>query len=343
MLFYQGARPRKRRLHAMPATAGPVIAQVLFQYSLMLPSPFERALVLTGPTGSGKTRLAVDLAGHLDAEIVSMDSMAVYRGMDIGTAKPTAEERRRVRHHLVNELDPWESASVAWWLERARQSCREIEGRGKQVLFVGGTPLYLKALLHGLFDGPPADKAVRRRLTGEAECLGPEALHGRLRSLDPVAAARLHPNDLRRVIRALEVHELTGKPLSAWQTQWPAQGETEATPQEPPRILWLDLPRGELYARINNRVAAMFDAGLVEEVGKLRNLPYPLSREARQALGYKEVLAHLEGQATLEQTLTEVQTRTRNFAKRQITWFRHLSGCRPATKELTWTLWKPTI
>jgi tRNA dimethylallyltransferase len=230
---------------------------------------------------------------------------------------------------------------VAWWLARAAEVTREIEGRGQRVLVVGGTPLYLKALSKGLFDGPPAVAEVRQRLTEEAERLGPAVLHQRLGRVDPAAGARLHPNDLRRVIRALEVYEVTGKPLSTWQTQWSATSPASAGPV--PRILWLDLPRHELYERLNARVLAMFEAGLVDEVRKLRSLPRPLGREASQALGYKEVFAYLDGRATLEATIAQVQTRTRNFAKRQITWFRHLSGCHPASKELTRTLWESTI
>src|SRR5262245_18312987 len=159
--------------------------------------PFQNAYVLTGPTGSGKTELGLELALRLGAEIVSMDSMALYRGMDIGTAKPGIEERRRVPHHLIDVLDPWESASVAWWLEQAALCDRDIESRGRRVLFVGGTPLYLKALLVGLFDGPPADVELRRGLTQEAETLGRQALHERLARIDPVTAARLHANDVR--------------------------------------------------------------------------------------------------------------------------------------------------
>src|SRR5262245_43488586 len=175
----------------------------------MMPDPFRNVLVLTGPTASGKTALGVALAERLGAEIVSMDSMALYRGMDIGTAKPGPDERRRVPHHLIDVLDPWESGSVAWWLERATACCREIEARGKRVLFVGGTPLYLKALLCGLFDGPPADPDLRRRLLREADQIGRQVLHERLARVDPAAAARLHPNDLHRVVRALEVWEHT--------------------------------------------------------------------------------------------------------------------------------------
>jgi tRNA dimethylallyltransferase len=308
----------------------------------MSPDVFAHALVLTGPTGSGKTDLGIELAERLGAEIISMDSMAVYRGLDIGTAKPTAAQRRRVTHHLLDVRHPWESASVAWWLEQAAACCREIEERGRRVLFVGGTPLYLKALLRGVFAGPAEEPTLRRRLAEEAERLGPFALHERLARVDPAAADRLHPNDLRRVIRALEVWALTGRPISAWQTQWEAAAIPEESPR-PPRVLWLELPRAELYARINARVECMFADGLVDEVRALRGLGRPLSREARQALGYKEVFAYLDGTATLPETIARVQTRSRQFAKRQLTWFRHLPECRPATKDLTWALWVPTI
>lgn len=293
------------------------------------------AYILTGPTGSGKTSLALDLAERLGAEIIALDSMTLYRGMDVGTAKPTAEERRRVPHHLLDVLDPWESASVAWWLNQAERCACDIRSRGKRVLYVGGTALYLKALLHGLFDGPPADHALRNRLTTEAEREGAAVLHARLASIDPASAARLHPNDVRRVVRALEVWELTGRPISAWQTQWLA--EAEATSQV--RCLWLDLPREVLYARIDARVECMVAAGLVEEVRALRALPRPVSREAAQALGYKEMFDHLDGRATLPETVRQIQKRTRNFAKRQLSWFRHLPGCLPATPELTFARW----
>lgn len=301
---------------------------------------FEDALVLTGPTGSGKTELGIALAERLGAEIISMDSMTLYRGMEIGTAKPTQEQRRRVPHHLIDVLDPWEAASVAWWREHAAACYRDIRGRGRRVLFVGGTPLYLRVLLHGLFEGPPADEVLRRQLTEESERLGPFALHERLGRVDPTTAARLHPHDVRRVIRALEVWQLTGRPISAWQTQWdaPAAGGTEVS-----RVLWLDLPRAELYARINARALRMFADGLVDEARSLRALPEGISRQAAQALGYKEVFAYLDGKATLAETIARVQTRSRNFAKRQITWFRHLPECRPGSAQLTWELWASTI
>jgi tRNA dimethylallyltransferase len=297
--------------------------------------PCADALILTGPTGSGKTRLGVELAERLGAEIVSLDSMAVYRGLDVLTAKPTAAERRRVPHHLIDVLDPWESASVAWWLDRARACCRDLTARGRRVLFVGGTALYLKALLRGLFAGPAADDALRRRLEAEA---GPETLFARLAAVDPASAARLHPNDVRRVIRALEVHELTGRPLSAWQVQWdrPAQGP-------PHRCLCLDLPRAELYARIDARVRQMVADGLVEEVRALRRLSRPLSREAAQALGVSELADHLDGREGLEGAVARLQQRSRRFAKRQLTWFRSLPECVPASAELTFALWGLTM
>jgi tRNA dimethylallyltransferase len=307
----------------------------------MILETFPQALILTGPTGSGKSRLALDLAERLGAEIVSMDSMALYRHMDIGTAKPTADERRRVTHHLIDILDPWESASVAWWLKQAVACCRDIVRRGKRPLFVGGTPLYLKALLHGLFDGPPADETIRRRLSEEAAVQGSESLHARLAAVDPVSAARLHVNDVRRVIRALEVWELTGRPISAWQTQW--DGAKHPHDDPPSRCLWLDLPRAELYARINARVERMIAEGLVEEVRALRRLEHPPSREAAQALGYKEMFDHLDGRADLEETIRRIQTRSRQFAKRQITWFRHLPPCRPIVPELTFAAWGLTM
>ncbi|MGF1578666.1 MAG: tRNA (adenosine(37)-N6)-dimethylallyltransferase MiaA [Gemmataceae bacterium] len=304
---------------------------------MVKPEVFQRALVLTGPTGCGKTRAALSLAKCMDAEIVSVDSMAIYRGMDIGTAKPSVEERLEVPHHLIDVLDPWESASVAWWLEEAALLCDDIQNRGKKVLFVGGTALYLKAMISGLFDGPPASAELRERLEAEAAAEGRESLHLRLHQIDPESANKLHPNDLRRVVRALEVFELTGKPLSAWQQEWNVERKWG------PRCVWIDLPRTELYERIDLRVEQMFQAGLVDEVVRLLELPQPLSREARQALGYKEVIEYLQGVMTLEETVTTIQTRTRQFAKRQVTWFRHLPGCHPVDGELTSSIWDNTM
>jgi len=305
------------------------------------PDVFHDALILTGPTGSGKTQLSLALAERLGAEIVSMDSMALYRGLDIAAAKPGPAERTRVPHQLLDVLDPWESASVAWWLDQAARCCADIQSRGRHVLFVGGTPFYLKALLRGLFDGPGADPAVRTRLEREAEALGRAALHNRLAAVDPATAARLHPNDVRRVVRALEVWETTGRPISAWQQQWHAKGK--ANTADHPRCLWLDRPREELYARIDARVHDMIAQGLVEEIAALRRLPLPVSREAAQAAGYREICAHLDGEISLEEAVRAIQLRSRQLAKRQRTWFRSLPECRPVNEALTfagagWTM-----
>jgi tRNA dimethylallyltransferase len=281
-------------------------------------SAFADALVLTGPTGGGKTAVAVALAPQLNAEIVAMDSMTVYRGMDVGTAKPTPADRAVVPHHLIDVLDPWESSSVAWWLARAAEACADVRARGKRPLFVGGTPFYLKALLSGLFPAPPADPALRADLEAEADRLGPEAFHARLAAVDPKTAARLHPNDVRRVVRALEVHRLTGTPISQLQQTWDL-------PTTLPFVV-LDLPRDELYSRIDRRVLAMLDAGWLDECRRLLALPRPLSKEAKQALGYRDLFAHLQGESDWPTTVATIQTRTRQFAKRQLTWFRGLGG-----------------
>ncbi|HSQ55789.1 MAG TPA: tRNA (adenosine(37)-N6)-dimethylallyltransferase MiaA, partial [Gemmata sp.] len=261
-----------------------------------------------------------------------------YRGMDIGTAKPTHEERARVPHHLIDVLDPWESLTVAWWLDRAAAACRDITSRGKRPLFVGGTPFYLKSLLHGLFPGPPGDEQLRRELESEADRRGAEALHEKLAAIDPKTAARLHPNDLRRVVRALEVHTLTGKPISDWQQTWdtPAFAESPAEAPPPAAIpaVVLEVPREVLYERINRRVDAMLAAGWADEVQRLRELPRPLSREARQALGYRELLSYLDSTGLgWDETVELIRTHTRQFAKRQLTWFRHLSTLVPVSAD----------
>jgi tRNA dimethylallyltransferase len=299
-------------------------------------SPFANALILTGPTASGKSAIAVELAIQLNAEIVSADSMTLYRGMDIGTAKPSATDRACVPHYLIDVLDPWESASVAWWLDRSQEVVADIERRGKTALFVGGTPFYLKALLCGLFPAPPADLDLRRQLEAEAEQGGNEALHARLTTADPVTANRLHPNDVRRVVRALEVWQLTGKPISAWQQQdW--FGSSPGF--QPESCLVIDVSRTELYQRIDRRVEAMFAAGWVDEVRRLRGLPRPLSREASVALGYREIGEYLDGKRGLPETIAEVQLRTRQFAKRQLTWFRAMPGVEWVAPKLTFGRW----
>lgn len=277
---------------------------------------------LAGPTASGKTVVGVELAKRLNAEIVALDSMTLYRGMDIGTAKPTLAERQGVPHHLLDLLDPTEDFSVAEYVAAAQQACREIIGRGRVPLFVGGTGLYLRAMLRGVFEGPAADWQIRQRWEAFAREHGAETLHQRLHEVDPVIAARLPPQDQRRIIRALEVHELTGTPLSAQQREQPL-----APSERPQHVYWLEPDRACLHARINARVEAMFAAGLVDEVRRLVD-QYPVwSRTASQALGYQETRGYLEGQHDLAATIDLIQTRTRQFAKRQHTWFRNLEEC----------------
>ncbi len=282
------------------------------------PAAFADALVLTGPTASGKSGIALDLAQRLGCAIVAMDSMTLYRGMDIGTAKPTPAERALVPHYLLDKLDPWESGNVAWWLTEAAEACEQIRARGLRPLFVGGTPFFLKALLHGLFDSPAIDAGIRERLEDEAGAIGPEALHARLASVDPVTAARLHPNDVRRVVRALEVFEGTGRPISEWQGSW----KNAAAPIP---VVALDWPREALNDRIDARIDAMLDAGWLDEARRL--LEKPLSREASQALGYRDLFEYLAGQADWDSTVADIKLHTRQFAKRQRTWFRGLKEC----------------
>ena len=284
----------------------------------------ERCWFLAGPTACGKSAVALPLARRLNAEIISLDSMALYRGMDIGTAKPSSEQRADVPHHLIDIIEPHAEFSVAQYLHAAEAACRQIVARGRVPLFVGGTGLYLRAVLRGVFEGPPADQELRRRLEADAAVSGAAALHRRLQQVDPAAAAVLHPNDARRVIRALEVYEVTGQPLSEQQRQ-PALPPDE----RPQRVYWLWPPRDWLYDRINGRVEQMFAAGLLDEVRRLLASDRPLSHTARQALGYKEAIDHLQGRQTLEQAIEQVKTRTRQFAKRQHTWFRNLAECRP--------------
>jgi tRNA dimethylallyltransferase len=278
---------------------------------------------LTGPTAAGKTAVSIELARLISAEIVSMDSMALYRGMDVGTAKPTPAQRALIPHHLLDVLDPGEEFSLAQYVALANKTAAEIHARGRQALFVGGTPLYLKALLRGIFEGPSADWPLRSALKEQAEREGREALHARLAKVDPAAAARLHPSDLRRVIRAIEVFEKTGVPISQWQQQFDQPADRSKNV-----VFLLNWARQVLHRRIDERVVRMFQAGFVDEVRSLA-ASGPLGRTARQAVGYHEVLAHLEGQHDLAETIRRVQQRTRQFARRQMTWFRSLPECRP--------------
>jgi len=277
-------------------------------------------IVIVGPTAAGKTELAIGLARALPGggECVSADSMQVYRGMDLGTAKPTAEQRAAVPHHLLDLLDPAEEGfSVDVWLRLAEAVIAEVRGRGRWPIVVGGTNLYVKALLDGLLDGPGPDPALRARLAGE----DPAALRARLERVDPAGAARIHPNDRKRTIRALEVHELTGRPLSARQVQW-----DRGAVRPDACLIGLEYPVEAINGRINARVRSMVAAGLVQEVRSLR-----LGRQAAEALGYRQILDHLAGRTTLDEAVEQIKIRTRRYAKQQRTWLRRFRAYPRAT------------
>ncbi|MEZ5980275.1 MAG: tRNA (adenosine(37)-N6)-dimethylallyltransferase MiaA [Planctomycetota bacterium] len=283
-------------------------------------------LALVGPTASGKTELGVELARRLGAEVGSLDSMLVYRGMDVGTAKPTLAERGGVPHHLFDLCDPRERYDVQRYLADAATAEREVEARGSRALFVGGTGFYLKALVHGLFDGPPVDVELRARLEARAREEGAVALHRELMQLDPVLARRLHPNDVRRVVRGLEVHEQTGRRLSELQTEWGGAGRAA-------RVFVLAPPPEELERRIAARTEAMLAAGWIEEVRAVLD-GGGFGPTSCQALGYPEVVAYLEGRLGRDELAPAIALRTRQFARRQRTWFKHFAGAEHVPYEL---------
>jgi len=278
---------------------------------------------LTGATATGKTTVSLEMARRLDAEIISLDSMAIYRGMDIGTAKPSREVQKQVPHHLIDIIDPPHHFSVSQYRQAATSKIAEIRSRGKEVLFVGGTALYLKVLLRGMFEGPPADWDFRNEVEEELRVMGTEFLHQRLEMVDPISAHLIHPNDKRRIIRALEVLRLTGKPISHWQRQF-----DEGLQAHQCRVFTLRHPRVVLHERIEKRVEMMFEQGLIEEVKGLLRQYQELGKTAAQAVGYREVIDHLADKMDVEQTVQQVKSRTRKFARHQETWFRGLSECR---------------
>jgi tRNA dimethylallyltransferase len=272
-------------------------------------------LALVGPTASGKTEAGVLIAERLGAEIVSVDSMSVYRGMDVGTAKPTTADRARVPHHLVDVAEPDEDFSVARHQELARGALALIAGRGRPALAVGGTGLYFRALVDGLAF-PATDPATRRALEEEAVRLGPIALHDRLRRLDPAAAGVIEPANVRRTVRALEVASVTGRPFSSFAEQWdryPGEGVRAAGVRMPPEV------RRE---RIEDRVRCQFESGLLQEVALLVERGMGPSLTARQAIGYAEATLHLEGSVSLEEAIARTAKRSRALARRQMAWFR---------------------
>lgn len=276
-----------------------------------------KLLCLLGPTAIGKTEIAIQLAQRLNAEIVSVDSRQIYRQMDIGTAKPTPEEQRAARHHLIDCVDISQPFSVADYQSLADTAIADIQNRDKQVLLVGGAGLYFRAVVDGLFEGPGADPALRKRLEGEAAQFGVDVLHKRLQTCDPESADRIHPNNLVRVIRALEVYELTGTPMSKLQQQWHPEKQ-----RYPFIAFGLTMPRALLYRRIEQRVDVMLANGLIAEVESLLAAGYVRGSIALQSFGYRELIAYLDGDCTYMEAISQLKQNTRRFAKRQLTWFR---------------------
>ena len=273
-------------------------------------------ICIVGPTAVGKTEIAIQLAQHFDAEIVSLDSRQIYRDMDIGTAKPTPDQRSAVPHHLIDCVAVDQPFSVAEYQRLADSAIEEIQERGKRAMAVGGAGLYFRGLIDGLFDGPGADAEIRAKLQQEADEHGNGALHERLRQCDPETADRVHPNNRVKVIRALEVYELTGKPISALQEQWKMN-----EPRYLFRAFGLNMPREALYRRIEERVDQMVETGLIEEVKELLDRGYSRNCVAMQSFGYKELIEYLDGKRTFDEAVALLKQNTRRFAKRQLTWF----------------------
>ena len=302
----------------------------------------EQTPVIVGPTAGGKTGLAIALAQALvargqPAEIVTADAFQVYRGMDIGTAKPTVEERSGIVHHLIDLVEPRERFTASEWLKRAKAVIAECRRRQVVPIVVGGTHLYVKLLLDGMFEGPGADEALREEL----RAMEPAALRAELERVDPVAAARLHPNDIRRTIRAIEVFRLTGRTISEHQTQWDAteqgedmvegasEGGSPGSRAAEFRLIGLDWPTELINRRINTRVRLMMERGLLEEVRRLRGegafeAEAGQMNQAREAVGYKQLLAHLERRCTLDEAVERIKIDSRRLGKAQRTWLRRL-------------------
>lgn len=278
---------------------------------------FPPLVAVVGPTAVGKTALSITLAQQLNGEIVNADSRQIYRGMDIGTAKPTRQEQAAVPHHLIDIIDPDEPFSLVVYQELAFRTIQEIEARDKLPLLVGGTGQYLAAVLEGWsIPRVPPQSELRAMLTAEAASKGTAALYERLLAIDPVAAANIQPNNLRRIVRALEVYDVTGKPISEQQRR-----------QAPPyciKTLWLTMDRTALYTRIDARVDAMIAAGLVDEVRRLLEQGYSWELPAFSSLGYKEFRAYFEGAAALDACIERLKFNTHAFARKQAMWFRQL-------------------
>ena len=275
-----------------------------------------KIITIAGPTGAGKTGLAINLARRFNGEIIGADAMQIYRFMDIGTAKPTPDERAAIPHHMIDVVDPEEDFDAAAYADLAHAIIRQVSDRGRTVFVVGGTGLYIKALIHGLFPYNGSDPAVRRRLKQCAQADGGAAIYQRLAEVDGAAAQKIHPNDTYRIIRALEVFEVTGEPLTVFHQRHGFREKRYETLE-----LGISWPRQELYARIDQRVDHMLEQGFVDEVRRLLAMGYGRDLKSMQSLGYRHMTAFLRGESTLEQAVATLKRDHRRYAKRQLTWF----------------------
>ncbi|MFY9940848.1 MAG: tRNA (adenosine(37)-N6)-dimethylallyltransferase MiaA [Desulfobacterales bacterium] len=283
---------------------------------MQTPCPRPAIVVICGPTGVGKTRAAIAAAQRFNGEIISADSVQIYRRLDIGSAKPTRAERTAIPHHLVDFLEPDAAFDARRFTQMASALIQKISAAGKTPFVVGGTGLYIKALLYGLFEPPAACHGLRKRLQQEAAERGGPALHRRLAACDPEAAGRIHPNDAVRITRALEIYEATGRPISDFH----ARHRFAESPFRAFKI-GLQLERAQLYERINRRVEAMLAEGLLAEVVKLLEMGFDPGLKPLQSLGYRHMIAHLNGTLSMAEAVRTLQRDTRRYAKRQMTWF----------------------
>lgn len=280
----------------------------------------EKKILIIGVTASGKSRLAFDIAKYFNSEIISIDSMKVYKHMDIGTAKPQLERRKQVPYHLIDVVEPSEDFGVNRFLELAGEIDRDMQSRGKRVIGGGGTAMYVKALLYGIFDGPGTNPEIRDMLLNRIEKEGNLALYSELSAIDPIAVEKIHQNDTKRIVRALEVYQMTGKPISSLQTQFSSEPDPDWL------VIGVRREKDIESRRINARVKKMVELGLVEEARMLYGLEQPLSKQARVAIGYAELFASFEGKMSVEKAIEKIKINTRHLAKAQRTWFKTFKG-----------------
>lgn len=285
---------------------------------------FSALIAIVGPTAVGKTEISIKLAERIGAEIISADSRQVYRFMDIGTAKPSPEERRRIAHHMIDVVNPNEEYTVADYKSGAEIAINLVIRKGKIPILTGGSGLYVRAVIDGIFSGPGSNPDIRKGLEAQAEKSGLTSLYDRLRQVDPAASSRIHPGDKRRIVRALEIYEITGRPISVLQEE----GKEKNTDFNP-IMIGLNRSREELYGRIDKRVEKIFQQGFVEEVKTLLEKGYGKNLISMEALGYREVVQFLEGKTDIEQTKSKIKLDTHHYARRQLTWFRK-------DKRITW-------